>query len=97
MQGINPLTMQCAYITPCGWCTRQNKECDIEETKKRKKKYSDLFKSPTTTNKICQSEEDHQWECCGMSTGGSDYRCKICGKTKHEPTKYQSGMVITSL
>ena len=46
MQGTNPLTMRCAYITPCGWCARQNKECDIEETKKRKRKYADLFKNP---------------------------------------------------
>ena len=96
MQGINPLTMQCTYITPCGWCTRQNKECDIEETKKRKKEYSDLFKSPTTKNTMCQSEEDHQWECCGMSTGGSAYRCKICGEHKTVPVKSQDNVTIST-
>ena len=42
MQGTNPLTMQCAYITPCGWCARQNKECDIEV--KKEEKYKALFK-----------------------------------------------------
>lgn len=27
---------------------------------------------------------NHKWECCGVSTGGSTYRCRICGKTKTE-------------
>lgn len=26
----------------------------------------------------------HKWECCGVSTAGSTYICKICGKTKTE-------------
>jgi hypothetical protein len=49
------------------------------------------------TNKICESDSDHQWECCGVSTGGSTYMCRICGKTKHEPAKYDCGIVLTSL
>ena len=52
MQGINPLTMQCAYITPCGWCARQSKECDIRIAEKRKKSYGDLFKSRLDDEKI---------------------------------------------
>lgn len=28
MQGINPITMRCAYETPCGWCTKWDKKCD---------------------------------------------------------------------
>ena len=28
---------ECPYITPCGWCSRQNKPCEIEEKKKCKK------------------------------------------------------------
>ena len=28
MQGLNPLTMECAYSTPCGWCTKWDKKCD---------------------------------------------------------------------
>ena len=28
MQGTNPLTMQCTYETPCGWCTKWDKKCD---------------------------------------------------------------------
>lgn len=96
MQGTNPLTMKCTYITPCGWCARQNKECDLEETKKRNKKYRDLFKSHTAINKICETEEDHQWECCGMDTGGSTYRCKICGEHKTVPIKSQETVTIST-
>ena len=96
MQGTNPLTMKCTYITPCGWCARQNKECDMEETKKRNKKYKDLFKSPTATNKICETEEDHQWECRGISTAESSYVCKICGKHKTEPVKNQENVTIST-
>ena len=96
MQGINPLIMKCTYITPCGWCTRQNKECDIEEAKKRNKKYGDLFKSPTIINKICQSDEDHQWECYGIGTGGTTYICKICGKYKTEPIWNQENTTIST-
>ena len=28
MQGLNPITMQCIYSTPCGWCTKWDKKCD---------------------------------------------------------------------
>ena len=28
MQGTSPLTMQCTYSTPCGWCTKWEKKCD---------------------------------------------------------------------
>ena len=28
MQGLNPITMQCTYSTPCGWCTKWDKKCD---------------------------------------------------------------------
>jgi hypothetical protein len=28
MQGLNPITMQCTYETPCGWCTKWDKKCD---------------------------------------------------------------------
>ena len=28
MQGLNPLTMQCTYSTPCGWCVKWDKKCD---------------------------------------------------------------------
>ena len=28
MQGTNPITMLCTYVTPCGWCTKWDKKCD---------------------------------------------------------------------
>ena len=28
MQGTNPITMQCTYSTPCGWCCKWDKKCD---------------------------------------------------------------------
>lgn len=94
MQGTNPLTMRCAYITPCGWCARQNKECDMR-VEERRKAYGDLFKSHSDTNKICQSDEDHQWECCGMSTAGSDYRCRVCGSRKTVPNQKSDDITIS--
>ena len=94
MQGTNPLTMQCAYITPCGWCARQNKECDLR-IEKKKKVYGDLFKSVLPTNKACQSDEDHQWESCGISTAGSDYRCSVCGAHKTVPIQKSDDITIS--
>lgn len=82
MQGTNPLTMQCTYSTPCGWCTKWDKECD-KKIGEPVKPYDYL--KETKTNKTCVSEEDHQWECCGMSTGGSHYCCKKCGAYKTVP------------
>ena len=82
----------CPYETPCGWCTKWDKKCD--------KKIPDppiIYQCDHETNKICKSDSDHQWECCGVSTGGSTYRCKICGKIKHEPVEFQSGIITTSL
>ena len=32
----------------------------------------------TLTNIACKSDDDHEWECCGVSTRGSTYRCKKC-------------------
>lgn len=35
--------------------------------------------------KMCQSESDHEWECCGISTGGTSYICKKCRTRKVYP------------
>lgn len=48
------------------------------------------------TNKICQSEKDHQWICCGISTVGITYYCAICGKHKTEPVKSQENVTIST-
>lgn len=78
MEGLNPLTMQCTYKTPCGWCAKWDKKCD------RKIPESPILKE-TLTNKICKSDEDHEWVCCGISTKGSHYRCTKCGAYKTVP------------
>lgn len=28
MYGLDPITRQCTYSTPCGWCTKWDKKCD---------------------------------------------------------------------
>lgn len=42
----------------------------------------------TLTNRICQSESDHEWECCGVSTAGTNYVCKKCYTHKLIPCDY---------
>lgn len=39
-------TINCTYETPCGWCTKWDKECDrkIGNSTPPKKPYEDLFK-----------------------------------------------------
>lgn len=29
------LSEECPYITPCGWCSRENKPCEDRERKKK--------------------------------------------------------------
>lgn len=36
-------------------------------------------------NTVCKSDFDHEWECCGVSTNGSNYRCKKCYAHKFVP------------
>lgn len=86
----------CTYETPCGWCTKWDKKCDkkIPERGLRVKTNPiDDYSGTTLTNKICESESDHEWECCGVSTGGSTYRCKKCGIYKQVP----SGLIWTDI
>lgn len=40
----------------------------------------ELNKNSNILNYTCK----HEWICDGMSTGGTHYTCKICGKTKTE-------------
>lgn len=47
------------------------------------------YMATKAANSICKSEEDHEWECCGMSTAGSDYICKKCYAHKFEPMKIE--------
>lgn len=36
----------------------------------------------TFTNKMCQSESDHEWKFIGLFTVGVNYRCRKCGIRK---------------
>lgn len=78
-------TINCVYETPCGWCSKWDKKCDrkIPERGQRTKIYPVDESLPIAElNKVCISESDHEWECIGVSTAGSNYRCKICGAYK---------------
>ena len=99
MQGINPLTGTCTYKTPCGWCTKWDKKCDKKIPERGKRATLNLiddYISTTSANKMCQTEEDHQWEYCGISTVGSTYRCTICGTHKTVPFKDQDNTIMST-
>ena len=36
---------------------------------------------------VCESDEDHEWACIGISTEGLYYRCKKCNATKTYPVE----------
>lgn len=94
-------TINCVYETPCGWCSKWDKKCDnkIPERGQRAKcnPVDDVIDvmDDSLTNKICQSESDHEWECCGISTAGSNYRCKKCGAYKTVPCNFNSEISVT--
>ena len=58
-----------------------------------------IYKTPcewcSNWNKKCEFESDHEWECIGMSTAGSHYRCKKCGVYKVYPYKNNPPYTIT--
>lgn len=89
------ITGVCPYETPCGWCTKWDKKCDKKIPGPPVINQPD-YSTETLTNKICESDLDHQWECCGISTAGSTYRCKICGTYKSEPVKSQDTVTIST-
>ena len=87
-------TTSCVYKTPCGWCSKWDKECDermhtssyrIKHPKPITSIDDSVDSSFINAIKICESESDHEWECVGMSTLGTDYRCKKCGAHKVYP------------
>ena len=95
-------TVNCVYETPCGWCSKWDKECDkkIAGRGNRVKcnpvddAVGDSF-TEILINKACKSELDHEWECCGIGTGGTTYRCKKCYATKIYPYKTNGEISIT--
>lgn len=78
-------TINCAYETPCGWCSKWDKECD-KKINKPTEFANDLS---TATVKKCESESDHEWECIALSTDRIHYWCKKCGATKITPYESQ--------
>lgn len=70
-------TINCVYETPCGWCSKFDKQCDCRAQKEEE------------NNDEC----GHIWETCGANSAGIMYRCKCCGKTKTEPYSGVNKMV----
>lgn len=78
-------TINCVYETPCGWCSKWDKKCDRKTPEhEQRAKYNPI--DDAFVNKTCQSESDHEWECIGMSTRGTDYMCKKCYARKNVPS-----------
>lgn len=97
-------TINCVYETPCGWCSKWDKKCNkkIPERGQRAKCnpaddiIDDIGESiKVVTNKICESELDHEWECIGVSTTGTTFRCKKCNATKIYPCNFNSKIFVT--
>lgn len=74
-------TINCIYKTPCGWCSKWDKECD----KKINKPTESADDLSTAIVKKCESESDHEWECTLISTHIMHYTCKKCGAYKTIP------------
>ena len=85
-------TENCVYETPCGWCSKWDKKCDQKKPEQKQEKIN--FVPDTTTNKMCQSESDHAWECIGMSTTGTDYMCRKCFARKTIPYRLEGQTII---
>lgn len=56
---------------------------------------TDGFSTVAAVNIMCQSESDHEWECTGLSTAGTTYRCKKCYATKIYPCEFDDKISIT--
>jgi hypothetical protein len=88
-------TINCVYETPCGWCSKWDKKCD-RKTPERGQRVKCNPIDDAATNKICQSESDHEWECIGMSTAGTIYTCRKCYAQKTVPNVDQKYFSITA-
>ena len=82
-------TKNCVYITPCGWCSKWEKECD-------KKINKPIESVDTATVEKCESESDHEWECIEFSTDRITYTCKKCGARKITPYESQPLPILYS-
>lgn len=94
-------TINCVYETPCGWCSKWDKKCNKKIPERGQKAQCNPVDEvmdesiKVITNKVCESESDHEWECTGISTPGTTYRCKKCYATKTYPYNFNSEISIT--
>jgi hypothetical protein len=44
----------------------------------------------------CMSDEDHEWECTGVSTVGFHYTCRRCNATRTDPVKVCGSTTISN-
>ena len=77
-------TFNCIYETPCGWCSKWDKKCDKKAPERGQRAKCNLI-DDAFTNKMCQSEFDHEWEWIGTSTIGMEYICRKCFARKNVP------------
>lgn len=91
-------TVNCVYETPCGWCSKWDKECDKKITKQNNSSIEDdINKSKAEAILACKSESDHEWECHGISTVGTTYICKKCGTHMVYPLEFPSSITISNI
>lgn len=87
MYGTNPLTMQCVYQTPCGFCTKYEKNCDKKQSNTLSVKDTQVLSTKlvkmiydfsrgrihTDNSSIQEYIKDHlEKECPGIKTWGDD-------------------------
>lgn len=78
-------TINCVYETPCGWCSKWDKECD-----KKMHTRNDRINHPkpiVVLNKACERELDHEWKSYGTSSEGTLQICQRCGKHRIFPNE----------
>ncbi len=101
-------TINCVYETPCGWCSKWDKKCDkkiIERGQRAKCNPVDdavdsvtkEYIKSTLINKVCESEEDHEWEWVLASTAENTFRCKKCGACRVYPIDYNITTTTSSI
>ena len=71
-------TANCVYETPCGWCSKWDKECDKKMHIKSDRITSS--KPIVVLNRVCEWELDHEWKTYGTSAEGTLQICNRCGK-----------------
>lgn len=88
MQGTNPLTMRCTYVTPCDWCTKWDKKCDKKigygnpqrGLRENMGVYDEALESSiySAPCRDCDNHDKNSPECikCGTATNFYNFRPK---------------------